>query len=280
MHVPIGEAISFLKLLFDVYVYKKKAGKSEKADPDPEKVQEVIEKLELKLEDRIPEPTDSVSTQIEETLAPDQAETLKNDLALLEFLANPPSADEYDYWGMLTDYAKGIQAIAIRSKLFLSRGFKNEEGKRILELPKTSVALVPKSAVQSAIVPDSSGLRASVTEVKVLLIDEANNMPLIVAVMASFDRSSYGFGDVPPERDATLYRVNVGQEANWLQFEDLERHLRFENFTYRLTASDLQAIVGAMKADVYGYIEEAKKDREAVKSVREEIKSLIHRLGK
>lgn len=238
--------------------------------PDPGKLGELIKEVEEK-------PGENVERAIDRRFSPEEAKRVKDDLAAFLLFASPPRLADYDFYGIIQSYAKGIQAVALRTELFRLRGQKAAQGFRILPMPDAGTALLPKDVARDAVHAYGEAFSASPKEWKAFLTDEDRDVPLVIFIEAKF---SFGYltGGTYNEGGADLYRLKDGQERNWLEFVGQRKAAGFQDFEYRLTASETASITAALREDIASYLRELEKEQVLVGKLHQELNSFLKKI--
>ena len=271
-------ALQVLQFLYTIYQSRwgkkpseketRESGAAESKGPDPERMGELIKEVESH-----PKQTqDNLAAQIDKKFPPEQAIQVKSDLRTLATLVSPTDLREYDYFGIIENYAKGLQNIAMKTELFRLRGEKIEDNVRVLEMPTTGDSLLPPHVRNNAIYPPyRSTTDIRVRGIHAFLGNGGETAPLTVIVEAAFTQDSYG---TTTNVHTMVYKIASGQERNWLQFDPLKSISGFRGFEWRLNAADVRQILNAMKADITGYLAEIESERPIVAEVLEELEAL------
>lgn len=227
-------ALTALKFLFDLYKFRRDAAKEKNAtdlssgdaptargdQPNPERLEELIRELQHSEH----ESREALSAAIEKKFPPEQASQVKDDLAAISLLANPPNFASYDYYGLITQYVRTLREIALRTEMFRLRGWQNPRLIRLLPLRKTAAILAPPAVLNDAVHTFGEISQVSITSTECFLTDEAEEVPLTLIIEADFLGRSYGvYSGQQRDREAEVYRLGAGQEKNWLGFEPRNR---------------------------------------------------------
>ena len=244
--------------------------------PNPDKLRELIEEVQGK-----PEQTEeSISAAIEEKFPPTEARQVKNDFAAFALLASPPDFADYDFVSLIQKYVKNIQTIALKMDLFRLRGAKYYGELRLLEMSETGGSLAPSAKANDAVYILGDIVSASVAKRSAVLTDEQEDTPLVFVVEGVFRYASYGgYAGQRTESGVQAYKLRAGQESNWLAFyvgykNFAATHPGFRGFEYRLKASDVKAIIAALKKDIVGYLRDVEEERPLVRELRRELEEL------
>jgi hypothetical protein len=270
----ILQALQFLYTIYQGRWGKKSSEKEddqagaapEPKSPDPERMGELIKEVESH-----PKQTeDKLAAEIDKKFPPEQANQVKSDLRTLAAIVSPPDLREYDYFGMIEDYAKGLQNIASKTELFRLRGVKIDDEARLLSLPTSVDSLLPSRVRNDAVYPPFEHVtHVKVREVQAFLVDSGAAAPLALGLEAAFMQHDSGM-DV----ESSVYKIVPGQDRNWLGFEPIKREYGFRGCEWRLNAVDARAILAALKKDITAYLVEIEKERPVVKEIVEELQSL------
>lgn len=244
------------------------SGAKESRGPDPDRMDELIKEVE-----RHPTQTeDKLAAQIDKKFPPEQASQVKSDLRTLAALVSPPDLKEYDYFGIIKDYAKGLQHIATKTELFRLRGEKIDDNVRLLVMPTTADPLLPPQVRKDAIyLPYPRTTDARIREIHASLVDRGEAAPLTIIVEAAFTEQSYG---TRTDVHYMAYTMAPGQERNWLRFDPLKRADGFRGCEWRLSAKDARRVLSAMKTDITAYLAEIESERPIVTEILEELEAL------
>ncbi len=290
MLTELQTTLSALRFLFDIYKFRRDAAKDKPSPspaetvpakenaPNPERLKELIEELQQSSGAT----KEDLPLAIEKKFPPEQATQVKDDLAAVSLLANPPNFANYDYYALISQYLRALRTVAVRTELFRLRGWKNQAGLRLLQMPKTAAALLPRTVTIEAVYRFGEVAQASVTDVETILTDEQEEVPLLVALSAEFSYRSYGMGSQRREKGEEFYRFRVGQDRNWLQFgcmEEMKSSPGFKDFTYMLKASRVKEILDALKQDIACYLHEVEEEQPTVKQLAQEVRRVLNLQG-
>lgn len=254
--------------------------RSERTDPNPERLKELIEDVE---KNTAVHTEANVSAAIDNKFPPAEASQVKSDFKAISLLVNPPGLSNYDFYTLINQYVRGLSAIATKAELFRLRGYKSNGGPRVLPLIETAAALAPPTAARTAVYTSGSIVSVAVSEVRAVLTDEQEELPLIVAVKAEFKHFSAGglYSGQRSEYGSAVYRLVQGQENNWLKFELVDKSLYgFQDFSYRLSAADVKALLAALKKDIGTYLQDISDERPLVAELADELKELLRMVSR
>jgi hypothetical protein len=235
--------------------------------PDPERMEGLIKEVE----DHPRQTGDKLAAEIDKKFPPEQAHQVKSDLRTLAAIVSPPDFREYDYFGMVQDYAKGLQSIALKTELFRLRGVKIDDETRLLLMPTSAEPLLPPRVREDTVYPPYQSTAAvAIRKVQLGLVDRGE-APLKLAVEADFIDQSYG---TTTDTHSQAYMITPGQDRNWLGFEPVKNIPGFRGCEWRLNATDVRAVLTAMKKDITAYLIEIEKERPVVKEILVELQAL------
>ena len=276
--IDVGMAISGLRLLLDAYkLAAEKLGGKRNNDPDPETLQQVLTEVESSAEKGNLN-VDQIEEEINRKFQPEQAKKVKDDLAALSLLTNPPSAEDFDYWSMLTQLVQSLRDFARRAQLFRLRGEDDVNGgTRYLKLPKTGEVFVPPVVLPDLLVSRPPEYKKRVVEVVAALRDVDAECPLQLVVFGQLDRYS-SMGGVDTRTVGALFSVSAGQEKNWFALHT--RQYYFEGGQFLVTAAHMGKLVAALKSDIAEYAHELETEREDAKGLAAEVDATVKSLGK
>jgi hypothetical protein len=267
-----------LQFLYTIYQNRWGKKSSEKEDheagaapepkgPDPRRMEDLIKEVE----DHPKQTGDNLAEAIDKKFPPEQASQVKSDIRTLAAVVSPPDLREYDYFGMILDYAKGLQSIALKTELFRLRGEKIGDEARLLPMPTSAGPLFPARVRNDAVyLPYRSTYEVKVRKAEMFLLDQPET-PLTLFLEAAFIQDSYG---PMPGIDARPYGITPGQDRNWLRFEPVQASPGFKACEWRLNAMDLRTALAAMKKDITAYLIDIESERPVVKEILDELQAL------
>jgi hypothetical protein len=258
-HLTPELVISGLRLLMEGY----KVGRDRFKDKEtPDRVDEIVTRAEKTRQ----ADTKQIERSITEELDPGDAAIVKGDLELLSLLMLPaPSLDAFDYWGKLTQLVAGLQAFAIKNRLFELRGAQRPPLGEVLYLSRSGNCILPPEVAPRLPSPYS---RESLKDVNclALLRKEAKDFPIVVLVRAEFNVYHSIGGPPGVDVDTCCFDIGQGQQRHWLSFDRGMRtsgHFQ-QAYEYRLEASNLISIVQALRDDIGEFAKEVQADQEKI----------------
>lgn len=262
-HLTPELVISALRLLIEGYKVGRDRFKDKKT---PDRVEEILTRAE-----KAPQAdTKQIERSISEELDPRDAAIVQGDLELLSLLMLPaPSLDAFDYWGKLTQLVAGLQAFAIKNRLFELRGAKRNPWGEVLLLPRSGKLILPDSLAAELTVPANNWERLKDAECLAVLRKEAQDFPVVALIGARFNRYSSMGGDPGVDSYSCYFEIGYGQQRHWLSFSRpnvYEPHF-LKHFEYRLEAADLISIVQALRDDIREYATAVNADEERIHSL-------------
>ena len=279
MIAEAGLITGTLRLLLDPYkLAREKSGGGHEADPDPEKLEEVIADVEATAKNRVPNLAE-VEQEIDRKFNSEQAEKIKSDLNAIALLASPPTLEEFDYWAVLTQLAKSLQGFARRTELFRLRGTTSSGNTRFLFLEKTSRVIVPEPVILEALVVPRPGdaYGKEITRVNVYLVDSDSEIPLVLGVTGNLKKATC-MGEQYKEQVGSSFEISAGKEKNRLLLEPETRYGHFSAIEYRVTAEEIAKIVYAMRTDLSDYAAEISKERKLASQLSDDVRLIAKNL--
>jgi hypothetical protein len=270
-HISPELFISAVRLLMEAYKFGRDQFKDKKT---PERVEEILTRAEM-------EPgvdRKQIEERIAQQLDPEDAAIVTNDLALLSLLVLPsPSLDAFDYWGKLTQLVSGLQAFATKNRLFELSGSSHMIFGESLYLAKTSEVLLPKKYAMAIPAPyERQGLNDVVCAA--VLTKDHSDFPIRVVVEATFDQYS-DIGGQYIVSDRCYYYVGQGQQRHWLRFYLHYPQIHFcQDYQYRLDASELIAIVNALRDDIHDFASTIKAEEELIRPLFAQIDAFVEKM--
>jgi hypothetical protein len=258
MHISPELVISCLRFLLEGYKIARDKFRDTKT---PERVEEILVQAE-----KTPENVDpaEIERRLNDALEPNDAAIVKGDLELLSLILFPvPKMDAFDYWGQLTKLVAGLQAYAIKNRLFELRGRHDPRFGEVLLLASSGQHILPdEHAVQLAV---AVGARQQVKDATAtaLLAKDEKGFPITAVVMADFNEYHSMGGPPSVLSYGSYFSITSGQQQHWLRFDQLRVSYQFkENYEYMLDASDLISIVKALKDDIQQIAASVRADEE------------------
>jgi len=263
-HLTPELVINALRLLIEGYKVGRDRFKDKKT---PDRVEEILTRAE-----KAPQAdTKQIERSISEELDPGDAAIVKGDLELLSLLMLPaPSLDAFDYWGKLTQLVAGLQAFAIKNRLFELRGDKKDQWGEVLLLPRSGKLILPNELALELTRPTSHWERVKDAECLAVLRKNAQDFPIVALVGARFNEYSSVGGNPLVKEDSCYFAIGPGQQRHWLSFSRPSEWYRahFEDhFEYRLEATNLISIVQALRDDIREYAMAVNADEEKIRSL-------------
>jgi hypothetical protein len=257
-HINPELAINGLRLLLDGYKVFRDRFRDKKT---PERVEEILAQA-----DKTPGKAAEIEQNLAKSLEPGDAAIVKGDLELLSLLVHPvPEMDAFDYWGQLTKLVGGLHTYAVRGRLFELRGRAHPTFGETLMLPTSGVRILPDEQAIQLAVPNSSRQGVKSAFALALLRKDAKNFPITALVRAEFNEYHSMGGPPSVIPVCCRYSITCGQQRHWLRFERLDGSYHFtESYEYMLNASDLIAIMEALRDDIRKITVEVEADEQKI----------------
>ncbi len=274
-------AISSLKILLDIYLFRKGVAKAKKPssghdpmktdEPDTDHLEELIEEI-----GKGEQEGQDLSEAIDLKFPPAQAKQIKDDYSALSLITTPPDISHYDYFGIISQYVKSFSSLALKTEVFRLRGWKANDGMRCLLLQETAAAILSFAETKEAVYSYAGTPFAEVTDGKAVLTDESTEIPLVLVVQGKFQRATYGIGGhAQSEKVNAAYRPHEGQDRNWIEFRGIDKVAGFCDFTHMLKAVEVRRLIDALKKDIFTYLSEVEDEQPIVKDLGTELKQLF-----
>jgi hypothetical protein len=216
--------------------------------------------------------------RIRAALPESEANSVLTDLNTLSFISQGPDVTSFDYWSMLDQLFSTVKDFCHRGHIFRLRGFGATQGKRLLKLSETAIALFDHETKQNWVrVRYEDNYAAKGTGGVDLYLIEGDSrpelpygvngdrfLPILANVMAKYIQYDHGgYGGGPPVHETPLsVMVLPGSDIHWLAFVSAKDSTPCEIGCQRmLTGKDVLKIVNALKNDLQEYIDDLSEDQ-------------------